>query len=219
MTNPLYVFDMDETLINADCAMLWHEFLVEQGIVTTSDFLEQDKALMALYAKGEMDMQDYLNFSIAPLSQLNITQVADLADQCVEEKILPKLFPQAKMLIEALHQQKVTMLIISASVSFLVTAVAKRIGIQHAIGIDLVERNCGYTPNILGTPSYQEGKVVRLQQWNNNQSESFSEIHFYTDSINDLALCEHADFAYLVNPCERLVKQAQGTPWQILSWG
>ncbi|MEF1341684.1 HAD-IB family hydrolase, partial [Vibrio rotiferianus] len=23
MSKPLYVFDMDETLINADCAMIW----------------------------------------------------------------------------------------------------------------------------------------------------------------------------------------------------
>ncbi|TKF05158.1 HAD-IB family hydrolase, partial [Vibrio kanaloae] len=28
MFKPLYVFDMDETLINADAAMLWNEFLV-----------------------------------------------------------------------------------------------------------------------------------------------------------------------------------------------
>ncbi len=32
MSKPLYVFDMDETLINADCAMIWNAFLVEKGI-------------------------------------------------------------------------------------------------------------------------------------------------------------------------------------------
>ena len=52
MTKPLYVFDMDETLVNADCAMLWHEFLVEQKIATNPNFIAEDKRLMGLYVKG-----------------------------------------------------------------------------------------------------------------------------------------------------------------------
>ncbi|WP_153448939.1 HAD family hydrolase [Vibrio algicola] len=219
MPNSLIVFDMDETLINADCAMLWHEFLVEQGIATQPGFITEDKRLMALYAKGELDMQQYLAFSIQPISHLSVQQVSQLADQCVEEKILPLLFPQAKILIEQLHQRQQVMLIISASVSFLVTAVAKRIDIPHAIGIDLVEQQGRFTATILGTPTYQQGKVTRLQQWCQQHHETFSAVHFYTDSINDLPLCQYADFAYLVNPCERLEKQAQGKPWQILHWG
>ena len=219
MTKPLYVFDMDETLINADCAMLWHEFLVEQKIATNPNFIAEDKRLMGLYAKGKLDIKEYLNFSIEPIRHLSVEQVSQLADQCVEEKILSKIFPQANTLIEQLHQQQRAMLIISASVTFLVAAVAKRIGIQYAIGIDLVEKDNQFTPTILGTPSYQQGKVTRLQQWCDQQSESFSEVHFYTDSINDLPLCEYADFSYLVNPCERLLEQAKWKPWKILHWG
>ncbi|MEF1164968.1 HAD-IB family hydrolase, partial [Vibrio parahaemolyticus] len=50
MSKPLYVFDMDEALINADCAMIWNVFLVEKGIATQSNFIEEDQRLMALYA-------------------------------------------------------------------------------------------------------------------------------------------------------------------------
>ncbi|WP_105901181.1 HAD family hydrolase [Vibrio gangliei] len=219
MVQPLYVFDMDETLINADCAMLWHQFLVEQNIATDPDFLKEDQRLMTLYAKGEMDMVDYLAFSIEPIRHLSIEQIEQLADQCVAEKILPRLFPQAQALITTLKQKSNTMLIISASVSFLVQAVARRIGIQHAIGIDLVIQNNHYTPAISGTASYQQGKVIRLKQWCEQHPTEFSEVHFYTDSINDLPLCEYADHAYLVNPCPRLTEQAKNKPWQILAWG
>ena len=68
-------------------------------------------------------------------------------------------------------------------------------------GIDLVEKNDRYTPAIAGVPTFREGKVLRLQEWLKEQVKSYSEIHFYTDSINDRALCEFADHAYLVNPC------------------
>lgn len=219
MANSLYVFDMDETLINADCAMLWHEFLVEKNIISSPDFLEEDKRLMRLYAKGELDMQAYLTFSIHPIRHLSTEQVAQLADQCVEEKILPKLFPQAKVLLEELQQQQRTLLIISASVTFLVAAVAKRIGIKHAIGIDLIEKEGQFTAVILGTPSYQQGKVTRLQQWCASHNLTFSVLHFYTDSINDLPLCQYADFAYLVNPCKQLAKHGVKHHWPVLNWG
>ena len=67
MSQPLYIFDLDETLIAADSAMLWHQFLVEKGIITDSNFLAEDKRLMSLYSAGKLDMPEYLNFAMAPL--------------------------------------------------------------------------------------------------------------------------------------------------------
>ena len=153
MAKPLYVFDMDETLINADCAMIWNQFMVEKGIATEPDFLEQDKRLMALYAKGEMDMEDYLEFSMAPLLDLPIEQVGLLVEECVEQHILAKQFSQSKTLIDQLRRDGIEMVIISASVTFLVEAVGRRLGIDTALGIDLVEDSSCCTAEIKGVPS------------------------------------------------------------------
>lgn len=54
MSSPLYVFDLDETLIQGDCAMIWNAFLVDKGIATSADFIAEDRRLMALYAQGKM---------------------------------------------------------------------------------------------------------------------------------------------------------------------
>lgn len=218
MSKPLYVFDMDETLINADCAMIWNEFMVEKGIATSPDFIEQDQRLMALYAQGKMDMEDYLKFSISPLVDIPIEQVNVLVEECVERHILTKQFKQSIVLIDQLNEQGIQMVIISASVTFLVQAVGRRLGIDVALGIDLVEAGGRYTTEIRGVPSYREGKVIRLKQWLDSQPETYSNIHFYTDSINDLPLCEYADHAYLVNPCPRLRARASSMDWQVLNW-
>lgn len=219
MSQPLYVFDMDDTLFDADCAMLWNAFLVEEGIVTTPGFLEQDRQMMVRYTNGEMKMEDYLAFAMAPLAGMPKAQLAALVERCVDKHILPKLFPQAEALLRQLKQDGVTMVIISASVAFLVEAIARRIGIEHAIGINLVETEDSYTATIHGTPSYREGKVTCLEQWLLTRPEDYSEVHFYTDSINDLPLCLHADYAYLVNPCAQLVQHADRENWQVLNWG
>ncbi len=218
MSKPLYVFDMDETLINDDCMMIWNSFLVKKGIATEPDFLEEDQRLMKLYAEGKMDMEDYLEFCMSPLSNVPIKQVNMLVTECVDKQILPKQFKQSKTLIEQLTRDGIKMVIISASVTFLVEAVGRHLGISTVLGIDLVEQQGTYSTEISGIPSYREGKVTRLQQWLEAQPESYTEIHFYTDSINDLPLCQHADFAYLVNPCPRLKKHANQPNWTILKW-
>ncbi|CED57873.1 putative uncharacterized hydrolase [Aliivibrio wodanis] len=219
MTQPLYVFDMDETLINGDCAMIWNEFLVDKGIVTDPDFLDEDKRLMALYSRGLMDMEDYLSFSMQPLKTIPREKIAQLTHECAEERILPLLFPEAKTLITQLKRDNIDMIIISASVAFLVKSVADRLGIEHAIGIDLKEKGELYTRHILGVASYREGKVERLSEWLSGGDKTYSEIHFYTDSINDLPLCLYASHTYLVNPCEQLAAYSDKKNWPILLWG
>ncbi len=218
MSKPLYVFDMDETLINADCAMLWNAFLVDKGIINEPGFLEEDKRMMSLYAKGEMDMEDYIEFSMAPLASLSTREVQTLVEECVETHIIPKQFKQAKTLIEQLNKDGIDMVIISASVAFLVKSVGEKLSINHALGIDLVEKGGCYSSEILGVPSYREGKVTRLKEWLAQQSETYSQVHFFTDSINDLPLCEEADFAYLVNPCPLLKQHEDKTNWTVLEW-
>lgn len=219
MSKPLYIFDLDETLINADCSMVWNEFLVEKGIVTDGNFIDEDKRLMNLYAKGELDMQRYLDFALAPLAAMPKEQVIDLVDECVQRHILPKQFTQSMTLIEKLVREQAELIIISASVTFLVEVVAHHLGIKTALGIDLIEQHACYSSKIKGIATYREGKVTRLEQWLKETEQSFSEIHFFTDSINDLPLCEYANYTYLVNPCPRLRTIGIDRNWPILCWG
>ncbi|WP_281629355.1 HAD family hydrolase [Vibrio sp. St2] len=218
MTKPLYVFDLDETLIKADSAMIWNEFLVEKGIVDDASFLTEDQRLMALYSQGKLDMDDYLKFAMAPITHLSLGEVEKLVNECVDKWIAPKQFQQSIPLLEQLNKQGVDTLIISATVSFIVEAVARHLGVEQSMGIELVTEDDRYTAKVSGVPSYREGKVTRLEQWLSARDEAYTEIHFYTDSINDLPLCERADYAYLVNPCPRLKAIADRPNWTILHW-
>lgn len=218
MSQPLYIFDLDETLIAADSSMLWHQFLVSKGMITDPDFLVEDQRLMAQYSVGALDMPEYLNFAMAPLAKLTTAQVDSLVDECVETYILPTLFPQAKQLLAQLKQDKFTTILISATASFIVKKVAKQLGITHAMGIDMRVENGCYTANILGVASYREGKVIRLQSWLAAQTQVYGERYFYTDSINDLPLCLFSHYSHVVNPCPQLALHAQAQNWPQLAW-
>ncbi|WP_413692241.1 HAD family hydrolase [Psychromonas sp. KJ10-2] len=220
MSKPLHIFDMDETLVNGDCASLWSAFLVRKGVVTDPDYLATDQALMEQYAKGELDMEEYIVYTLAPITHIPQHEIDSLVDEFVASDILPLVFPEALTLVKSLKESGVACLVISATVTFIVKKVAQAIGIEDALGIELVSKNNCYFNQVTGIATYREGKILRLQQWLTEQTNSFDEIHFYSDSINDLPLCEYADYAYLVNPCERLSAEALKHPeWQIFEWG
>ena len=220
MGKPLHIFDMDETLVNGDCASLWSAFLVKKGVVTDPDYLATDQALMAQYAKGELDMEEYIRYTLAPITPIPRHEIDALVDEFVHTDILPLVFPEALTLVDSLKKRGTACLVISATVTFIVKKVAQAIGIEDALGIELIVENDCYSNKVTGIATYREGKILRLQQWLTEQANTFDEIHFYSDSINDLPLCEYADYAYLVNPCKRLSAEALKHPeWQIFDWG
>ena len=216
--NELYIFDLDETLLNGDSAMLWHQFLVRENIIQDADFLEEDKRLMALYGQGELDMQQYLDFCIAPITGKPIKKIEQLVEQFIESDISPRIFPQAKKLIKQLQQQGKEIIIISATVDFLASKISQSLNIKHHLAIDLHLQNNCYSPKIKGVASYQEGKVIRLKSWQETQTDQYQSLCFYTDSINDLSLCEYADIVCVVNPCIALASKAKKNNWQHLTW-
>ncbi|SQD79936.1 HAD-IB family hydrolase [Moritella yayanosii] len=218
MSQPLYIFDLDETLISADSAILWHQFLVKKGIITDPKFLTEDQRLMTHYSAGKLNMPEYLNFAMAPLAHLTKEQVDSLVDECVEKYIMPTVFPQALQLLAQLKQDNITTVLISATVSFIVKKVAKQLGIDHAMGIDMLVENGCYSATILGVASYREGKVTRLESWLAEQTEIFTDTYFYTDSINDLPLCKFSQYPHVVNPCPQLACHAQQQSWPQLAW-
>ena len=218
MSKKLFVFDLDETLIACDSCVEWHRFLVERSIISDPDFLKEDQRMMTLYAEGGLDMQDYISHSIEPLMSFTCEEVDRLAEECARTRILPKAYPEAKKLLAELKQQNKDAIIISATQSFIVSQVAKQLGVDIAMGIDLAIKNGSYSDEMTGIPTYRAGKVKRLKSWLQEFDKQYEAVEFYTDSINDLPLCEHADYVNAVNPCKKLSVVAREREWNTHNW-
>ncbi|MFM2483051.1 HAD family hydrolase [Celerinatantimonas sp. YJH-8] len=218
-TNSLTIFDLDDTLLNGDTMALWHRYIVKQQLVDHSDqFLAQDREYEAAYRNGTLDMQAYLNFSLEPLQSYAAEQVDQMVQEFIQQTITPLLYPQAFKLMAELRQKHHQLLVISATVDFIVRPVAKLFDIQDVLAINVARQHGRYTPQIIGTPSFREGKIIRLQQWLTQQSEQPEDLHFYSDSINDLPLLEQVDHPYVVNPCQPLADIANKRGWPVLEW-
>ena len=89
------------------------------------------------------------------------------------------------------------------------------LGIEHIIAPhpELID-DC-YTGRIVGIPSFQDGKVTRLNDWLEQQQLSLAGSYFYSDSHNDLPLLERAQHA--VDPDDTLKARAEQQGWPIIS--
>ena len=74
-----------------------------------------------------------------------------------------------------------------------------------------------YTGEPRGVPSFQEGKVTRLQQWLEGRDLSLEGAYFYSDSHNDIALLELVDNPVAVDPDDTLRTYAEERDWPIIS--
>jgi FMN phosphatase YigB (HAD superfamily) len=62
MDNPdIIFFDLDHTLIDADCEWAWKHMLADMGLVPESQRARQDNYI-ELHAEGETPAEEYLEF-------------------------------------------------------------------------------------------------------------------------------------------------------------
>ncbi len=214
----LAIFDLDDTLIDGDCASLWSEHMAAIGWVDGESFVRKDHELMALYAEGKLAMEDYMAFSLSPLVGRTPEEVAFVVEPFVEDVIEPIFHSDATRCLASHREAGDRILVISASAHFLVSAIAERLKIDEVLAIDLEEQHGHYSGNTRGVLTYREGKVTRLHEWLAAEGESLDGAYFYSDSRNDLPLLKLVSNPRVVNPDPALREHAEQAGWPILEW-
>lgn len=214
----LAIFDLDETLIHGDCASLWAVEMTKLGWADGEAFIAREQELMHLYAAGELAMEDYMAFTLAPLVGRTPEEVAHVVEPFVEDVIEPIFYSDASRTLAAHREAGDRLLVISASAHFLVSAIAERFGIDEVLAIDLELQHGFYSGRTQGVLTYREGKVTRLQAWLAAQNENLAGASFYSDSRNDLPLLQLVDRPFAVNPDPTLRAHAEQAGWPILNW-
>lgn len=213
----LAIFDLDNTLLSGDSDYLWGVFLGEQGIVDAQFYEKENERFYQEYKDGKLDIMEFLEFSLRPLSENSLDDLISWRKQFIEEKI-SGIIPQAsRELVEQHRQQGDTLMIITATNAFVTQPIAELLGIDNLIATDPEFSNGRYTGRVQGIPSFQHGKVNRLNDWLSMQSESLQGSYFYSDSHNDIPLLEIVDNPVAVDPDETLRKHADKKNWPIIS--
>jgi len=213
----LAIFDLDGTLLNGDSDYTWGQFLVEKGLVDTQVYKKANDKFFKQYQSGTLDIYEYLAFSLAPLTQFSNAELTALHQTFMQEKIQPMMQKKASELLKHHKDQGHFLLMITATNQFVTGPIGDALGMDHIIAPVPEIINGQYTGKVAGIPSFQEGKVTRLNDWLAETGHSMEGSYFYSDSRNDLPLLELVAHPIVVDGDEILTNIAQERGWQHIS--
>jgi HAD superfamily hydrolase (TIGR01490 family) len=213
----LAIFDLDNTLLNGDTDHAWGVFLAAQGIVDANAYRTANDRFYQDYLNGELDVFRYQRFVLKPLAQFSMDELHAMRRRFMASHVQPMLQTKAAELLHQHRSQGHTLMIITATNHFITRPIADLLGIEHLIATNPEVVNGRFTGEVSGTPSFQGGKVTRLEQWLSENNESLDGAWFYSDSINDAPLLKQVANPVVVDPDSRLEAMARERDWPVMS--
>lgn len=217
----LCLFDLDDTLLPLDSDHAWGEFVISLGWVDEPSFRRVNDEFFAQYKAGKLDVHGYIEFATRPLRERSSEELGAAHRLFMQRVIQPQLHASALDLVRSHQASGDLVAMVTATNDFVTTPIAAAFGIESLIAVRL-ERDArgSISGRIQGTPSYREGKVVRVEEWLDARGLSWGDcerITVYSDSLNDLPLLEKATDPVATNPSPALLSVATQRGWRILS--
>ena len=213
----LAIFDLDNTLLRGDSDHAWGQFLVERGLVDGEHYRRENERYYREYQAGTLDIMEFLAFALRPLAAHDRATLEAWHREYMQTKVAPLITGAARALVEKHRAQGHTLVVITATNSFLTRPIARAFGVEHLIATEPEVRDGRFTGKVAGVPCYREGKVTRLNRWMAEHGESLDGSWFYSDSRNDLPLLSLVSHPVAVNPDAILKREALARGWTILS--
>jgi HAD superfamily hydrolase (TIGR01490 family) len=213
----LVIFDLDNTLIAGDSDHAWGEFLITKGLVDPIEHAQKNDRFYQQYQQQTLDIHEYQAFVLAPLIKLDHQTKQALHHEFMRTVISDLRLKKSDELIKKHQDAGDKLIIITATNSFISAPIGRWLDIEIVIATEPEIVDGQFTGKLSGTPCFREGKISRLNQWLSTQEKKFSEVTFYSDSINDLPLLEYANYPVVVDPDDSLRAEAIARHWPIIS--
>jgi HAD superfamily hydrolase (TIGR01490 family) len=214
----LALFDLDNTLLAGDSDFEWAQFLIEKGVLDREVYEARNREFYEAYKAGTLDIHEFLDFQLKPLSRHSREQLDDWHAEFLEEKIRPIITQKARDLVESHNDD--ARVVITATNSFVTWPIVREFGIENLIATEPEEKGGEFTGAVRGVPAFRDGKVSRLRQWlteHDLEWGAFEETWFYSDSLNDLPLLSIVSHPVAVDPDETLKEHALAHDWRVIS--
>lgn len=213
----LALFDLDNTLLSGDSDEEWLNFLIDAGVVDRRAEEAANADFVRRYRDGSVGALEFVRFYLRLLVPHEMQQLLAWREGFLRERILPRIPSSARKLL-AKHRDDLVV-IVTATNRFLTEPIAEEFGVEHLIATEPEMKSGRFTGDVSGTPSFREGKVVRVNEWLGARGQTmrdFAETWFYSDSINDTPLLGAVSHPVAVDPGPPLEKVAIERRWPIL---
>ncbi len=216
----LTLFDLDNTLLNGDSDFEWSQFLIRIGVLDRELFEAKNLAFYEHYKAGTLDIREFLDFQLKPLSRHSRKTLDEWHQRFMREQVSDMITQPARDLVDRHRSAGDVCVIITATNSFVTAPIAREFGIENLIATEPEHKDGEFTGSVDGVPSFREGKITRLDNWlaaRGWNMDSFADSTFYSDSLNDLPLLSKVKHPVAVNPDATLRAHAEQHDWRIIN--
>ena len=162
----LALFDLDHTLLPLDSDHEFGEFLIRKGLADGEVYRARNNAFYEQYCNGTLVLSDYIAFTTSTWRVLTAQEQAELQQAFMAEVVLPAIKPAAVELVERHRAQGDLLAIVTATNEFVTRPIADAFNVSDLLAVCLERDMSGrVTGAIAGVPSFREGKITRVEQW------------------------------------------------------
>ena len=216
----LTLFDLDGTLIPSDSDHAFGAFMVDIGWADGARWQQRNDEFFAQYQASQLDLAAYVDFATAVWRDRPLSEALAARERFMVEVMQPMLRDNARALVRQHQEAGDLVAIVTATNEFITSPIASSFGVEHLIAVQLQRDEQGrYNGAVQGVPSYQTGKIIRVEQWLaglGRQWQEFERSTFYSDSINDLPLLDRVSHPVATNPTPALAAIAEQRGWPLL---
>lgn len=211
-------FDLDRTLISGSSAFMFGVAAWRAGLMTTRQFVRDGLGALAFKLFGDLGGNGAEKVRERILGAVQGTEQDQLLS--LNEVILPKLLervrPESKELIESHRRRGRATYIVSASPVEIVEPLAAALGMTHGIGTVSRVVDGRYTGELDGQFCYGPGKVEAITSLARWEGYDLQQCYGYSDSISDLPMLEAVGHPVAVNPDSKLERIALRQSWPVV---
>lgn len=211
-------FDLDGTLIDADSNMVFTDYMLEKRIIDQSYFDPMPEFERAYFA-GTLKIEDFILYAVTPIVGMSRERREELVFDCADRFIIPTVKKKARDAIAFHRGRGDVLVVVSATVDYIVSAVAQRLDIVNVIASPMGYDGNGVMEHRLsGVCPYQVGKEIRIKEFIKERGLDLKGSYAYGDSINDVQMLRLVDHAFAVDANEEFRKSPCFAEFESISW-
>ena len=211
-------FDLDRTLIKGNSGLLFAIYEKKSGRITWPQ-LAQCMFWMVLYHLNLLDLDRAYRVTTKLYKGMPEKEIKGITHDFFFSKVNPLYLREAKQAVLDHKEAGHPLIILSNSSGYQARLAAEKWDFDVAIANEFhTDENENLTGTVASPLCYGPGKLVRAEQWAQENGVDLKESYFYTDSFSDKELLDEVGYPIVVNPDPKLRSYAKSKGWDTRWW-
>ncbi len=212
-------FDLDKTILAKSSSLAFAKPLYDGGLIGRSDVLKSAYGQLVFLTSGaDHDQMERMRVYLSKLcAGWEVERVKAIVAETLDGIVEPIVYQEAVQLISEHQAAGRDVIIISSSGTEIVEPIGTRLGVDKAIGTQMVIEDGTYTGEVLFY-AYGPGKADAMRALAEDEGYDLAESYAYSDSYTDLPMLEAVGHPFAVNPDEQLRRVARERVWPVLEF-